>query len=266
MTGSGSGRLGGRHAVVTGGGRGIGAAIASALAAEGAHLTLMGRTTSAIEQHADALQRTYGVHTHAWTVDVTDEAAVGRAFADAAERSGPIQVLVNNAGQAEAAPMRDLTLESWERMLRVNLTAPFLCIKQVLPAMIAARAGRIVTVASTAALKGYAGIAGYCASKHGVVGLTRALAAETARDGITVNAVCPGYTDDTDMFRSAVENVSRATGRSPDEARVILARQSPRGVLITPTEIADTVVWLCSPGASAITGQAIAVAAGEVMR
>ncbi len=150
-------------------------------------------------------------------------------------------------------------------MLAVNLTGAFLCVQQVLPAMIAAGAGRIVNIASVAGLKGFATGAGYCASKHGVVGLTRALAAETARHGITVNAVCPGYTDDTDMLRTALANVMRDTGQSEQDARATLSKHSRRGSLITPQEVADTVVWVCSPGASAITGQAIAVAAGEVM-
>jgi len=263
---SNAGILQGRHTVVTGGGRGIGAAIASALAAEGANLTLMGRTATTLEQHAEALQHTYGVRAHAVVVDVGDPPDVRRAFADAVAQSGPVFVLINNAGQSDAASFSDISLDMWDRTMRVNLTGPFLCIQQVLPAMIAARSGRIVSIASTAALKGYAKVASYCASKHGVIGLTRALAAETARHGITVNAVCPGYTEDTDMLRSAVENVSRSTGRSQEEARAILAKNSPRGALITLQEVADAVVWLCSPGASAITGQAIAVAAGEVMR
>jgi NAD(P)-dependent dehydrogenase (short-subunit alcohol dehydrogenase family) len=256
--------LHGRHAVVTGGGRGIGAAIATALAAHGARLTLMGRTAADLDTHAATLRDASGAGAHAVVCDVSDAAAVQRAFRDAAARFGPVQILINNAGQADAAAFQDISLESWERMLAVNLTGTFLCCRQVLPAMIAAGAGRIVNIASTAGLKGYAKVATYCATKHGVVGLTRALAAETARHGLTVNAVCPGYTDDTDMLRAAVENVMRATGKSADEARAILTRQSPRGSLITPQEIADTVVWLCSPGASAITGQAIAVAAGEV--
>ena len=147
----------------------------------------------------------------------------------------------------------------------MNLTGTLLCTQQVLPAMIAARAGRIVNIASTAGLKGYSGLATYCATKHGIVGLTRALAAETARSGITVNAVCPGYTEGTEMLATAVANVMDTRKVSADEARSLLAKNSLRRTLITPEEVADTVVWLCSPGASAITGQAIAVASGEVM-
>ncbi|HUF47535.1 MAG TPA: SDR family NAD(P)-dependent oxidoreductase [Vicinamibacterales bacterium] len=261
----GGGLLQGRHAVVTGGGRGLGAAIAGALAAQGAHLTLMGRTAAALEERAGIIGRTYGGRARAVVVDVSEPAQVSRAFAEAIAETGAIEILVNNAGQADAGPFEDITLEGWDRLLRVNLTGPFLCIRQVLPAMLAARRGRIVTVASTAALKGYPRTAAYCASKHGVVGLTRALALETARSGVTVNAVCPGYTDDTDMLKSAIDNVRQTTGRSPDEARAMLARLSPRGTFVTPAEVADAVVWLCSPTASAITGQAIPVAAGEVM-
>jgi NAD(P)-dependent dehydrogenase (short-subunit alcohol dehydrogenase family) len=265
MTPVGSSVLAGRHAVVTGGGRGIGAAIAAALAAEGAHLSLMGRTPSTVEQHAATLRDGHGVRAQGLAADVSDPTAVRAAFAAAVSRFGPVDILVNNAGQAVTGSVPDITLEGWEQILRVNLTGPLLCIQQVLPAMTAARSGRIVNIASTAGLKGYARVAAYCASKHGLVGLTRALAAETARDGVTVNAVCPGYTSDTDMVRSAIANVSRTTGRSPEEALAVLARYSPRGNLITPAEVAATVVWLCSPGASAITGQAVAVAAGELM-
>lgn len=266
MTRPGSGELAGRHAVVTGGGRGIGAAIASALAADGAQVTLMGRTAAPLEQHAETLRHAHRVRAHALAVDVGDAAAVRHAFDAAVAELGPVDILVNNAGQADASPVQDISLESWEGLLRVNLTGPFLCIQQVLPAMVAARSGRIVNIASTAGLTGYARVAAYCASKHGLVGLTRALAVETARDGLTVNAVCPGYTSGTDMVRLAIDNVSRTTGRSPEEALGVLTRRSPRGGLVTPEEIADTVAWLCSPGASAITGQAVAVAGGEVMR
>ena len=266
MTDSRAGVLRGQHAVVTGGGRGIGAAIASALAAEGADVTLMGRTSDDLQRHADSLHQLFGGRVQAVRCDVSDAQDVRRAFAEAARDFGPVTILVNNAGQSDAATFQETSLASWERMLSVNLTGSFLCIQQVLPAMIAAGAGRLVNIASTAGLKGYARIAGYCASKHGVIGLTRALAAETARNGITVNAVCPGYTDATGMLQAAVGNVVRTTGRTVDEARAALTKQAPRGTLVTPQEVADAVRWLCSPGASAITGQAIAVAAGEVMR
>ncbi len=264
MSGSSAKILQGRHAVVTGGGRGLGAVIAAALADRGADLTLMGRTAGVLEAQAGSLRLTSHVRAQAVVCDVTQPEDVQRAFAEAGTL-GPVQILINNAGQADAARFLDISLASWQRMLDVNLTGTFLCTQQVLGAMMAAGSGRIVNVASVAGLKGDAKIVSYCAAKHGVVGLTRALAAETARSGITVNAVCPGYTDDTDMFRTAVTNVMRVTGRSEEEARATLAKRSPRGTLITPREVADAVVWLCSPDASAVTGQAIAVAAGEVM-
>jgi NAD(P)-dependent dehydrogenase (short-subunit alcohol dehydrogenase family) len=264
MSGSSAKVLQGQHAVVTGGGRGLGAVIAAMLADRGADLTLMGRTAGVLEAHAESLRLTSHVRAQAVVCDVTQPEDVQRAFAEAGTL-GAVQILINNAGQADAARFQDISLASWQRMLDVNLTGTFLCTQQVLGAMIAAGSGRIVNVASVAGLKGDAKIASYCAAKHGVIGLTRALAAEIARSGITVNAVCPGYTDDTDMFRTAVTNVMRATGRSDEEARATLAKRSPRGTLITPREVADAVVWLCSPDASAVTGQAIAVAAGEVM-
>jgi 2-hydroxycyclohexanecarboxyl-CoA dehydrogenase len=265
MRGAGPRALAGRHAVVTGGGKGIGAAIASALAAEGASITLMGRTATTLETHARGLRDANAVQAHGIAVDVGDPPAVRDAFDAAVRQFGPVAILVNNAGQGPAGSFTDLTLDIWEQTLRVNLTGPMLCIQQVLPAMVEARSGRIVNIASTAGLTGYRGVAAYCASKHGLVGLTRALAAETARLGVTVNAVCPSYTAGTDMTRSAVVNVSRKTGQSEADALALLAKRSPRGTLVTPQEVAATVVWLCSPDASAITGQALAVAAGELM-
>ena len=255
----------GHHAVVTGGGRGIGAAIAETLAAHGAYVTLIGRTASGLQEMAQSLADTFNASAHTAACDVTNPDDVIRAFASAVSRFGDVQILINNAGQADAGPFRGISLETWNRLIAVNMTGTFLCMQQVLPAMVAAGSGRIVNIASTAGLKGYSRIAAYCAAKHGVVGLTRAVAAETARTGVTVNAVCPGYTEDTDMFAMAVDNVMRSKGVPANEARTLLARHSPRGTFITPAEVADTVLWLCSPGASAITGQAIAAAGGEVV-
>jgi NAD(P)-dependent dehydrogenase (short-subunit alcohol dehydrogenase family) len=256
--------LTGRHAVVTGGGRGIGAAIAAELARLGASLTLVGRTLSVLEERAAALRSEFGTQIAAVRCDVGDECSVADAFEAGRRRFGEPYVLVNNAGQADSAPFMQTTRELWDRMLAVNLTAQYLCIQQVLPPMLEARAGRIINIASTAGLKGYTKTAAYCASKHGVVGLTRALALETAKLGVTVNAICPGYTE-TDMAQLAVDNVVAALGKTPEEARQMVARVIPRGTLIQPAEVANAVAWLCSPGASAITGQAIAVAGGEVM-
>jgi NAD(P)-dependent dehydrogenase (short-subunit alcohol dehydrogenase family) len=258
-------RLQDLHAVVTGGGRGIGAAIAEGLATQGARVTVMGRTASALESMSQSLHDKFGTSAHAEVCDVAVQDDVRRAFAGAIDRHGPVHILINNAGQADAAPFAEISLASWDRILAVNMTGAFLCTQQVLPAMVAAGSGRIVNIASTAGLKGYARTAAYTAAKHGVVGLTRALAAETARTGVTVNAICPGYTEGTEMFTTAVENVMRIKGVAADEAKRTLAKHSPRGSLIATGEIAQTVLWLCSPGASAIHGQSIAVAAGEVM-
>jgi 3-hydroxybutyrate dehydrogenase len=257
--------LTGQVALVTGGGRGIGAAIAEALAAQGAHVTLLGRTTSVLEATAESLRNTFTTPVQTGSCDVTKPDDVSRAFADAVRTLGAVQILINNAGQASAGAFEAISLETWNRLIAVNMTGTLLCTQQVLPAMLAAGSGRIVNIASTAGLKGYAGLTAYCATKHGIVGLTRALAAETSRSGITVNAVCPGYTEGTDMFAAAVGNVMRTRNVSADEARDLLSKHSPRRTPITPREVAETVLWLCSPGTTAITGQAIAVASGEVV-
>jgi NAD(P)-dependent dehydrogenase (short-subunit alcohol dehydrogenase family) len=258
-----AGPLTGRHVVVTGGGRGIGAAVADALARLGATLTLIGRDGETVARQADALAAQYGGQVASVRCDVADADDVEAAFRTARDRFGDAYALVNNAGQAASAAFGETTRELWDRMLAVNLTGAFLCARAVLPAMVAARDGRVVNVASTAALKGYPRTAAYAAAKAGVLGLTRALAAETAKHGVTVNAVCPGYTD-TAMAQAAIDNLV-ASGRTPDEARRTLERLNPRGSLITQSEVASTVAWLCTAEASAITGQAIAVAAGEVM-
>jgi NAD(P)-dependent dehydrogenase (short-subunit alcohol dehydrogenase family) len=256
--------LRGRHAIVTGGGRGIGAAIATELARLGARVTLMGRDSASLKQHAEALRRDFGTEVAAVPCDVADAEIVAKAFATARARFGDAHVLVNNAGQAEGALFTETSPELWSRMLAVNLTGAYLCTREALPAMLAASDGRVVNVASTAGLRGYGRMSAYCAAKHGLIGLTRALAVETAKRGVTVNAVCPGYTD-TDMARRAVDNLVAARGIAPEEALQMLTRANPLRRLIEPEEVATVVGWLCSPDAAAMTGQSIAVAGGEVM-
>lgn len=257
----GTATLAGQHAVVTGAARGIGAAIARALASDGATLTLMGRRLDALQASARELP---GAKHNAVVVDVAEAASVEQAFAQAREASGPIVILINNAGQAESAPFGKTSLELWQRMLAVNLTGTFLCSQAALPDMLAAKAGRIVNIASTAGQRGYAYVSAYAAAKHGVVGLTRSLALEVAKKGITVNAVCPGYTE-TDILRESVANVMAKTGRSEEQARAEFAAGNPQGRIVLPEEVADAVRWLCTPGAVAITGQCVSVSGGEVM-
>lgn len=247
-----------RHAIVTGGARGIGAEISSALIRAGARVTLMGRDTAMLEKHA----RSLGENAAPIACDVSDEGSVREAFARARAERGDAQILVNNAGQAKSEKFLDTTREIWDTMLAVNLTSVFLCTQQVLPAMIAAKSGRIVNIASTAGVKGASRMTAYAAAKHGVVGLTRSLALETAKHGITVNAVCPGYTD-TDMTEQGVRELMDAKKISRDEARAMITRVIPRGVMTSPQEVANAVLWLCTPGASGVTGQAIVVSGGE---
>lgn len=256
--------LEGLHAVVTGGGSGIGAAIAQALIADGARVTLMGRRLDRLQAQRDRMDVDGGPAVALQVCDVGDEASVRAAFAAAADESGPVDLLINNAGQVETAPFAKTSLETWQRLINVNLTGSFLCSREVLPGMTERRFGRIVNVASTAALKGYAYVAAYCAAKHGVLGMTRALALETARKGVTVNAVCPGYTE-TDIVAGAIDTIVAKTGRSAEAARAELAAVNPQGRLVDPAEVAAAVAWLARRDSGAITGQAIAVAGGEVM-
>ncbi|VVE56056.1 3-hydroxyacyl-CoA dehydrogenase [Pandoraea capi] len=253
--------LKGVHALVTGGARGIGEAVARSLLAQGARVTLLGRSEAKLAEGVNALTSHGEV---AWvSADISDATAVAAAFTRATERFGPVQVLVNNAGQAVSAPFGKTDAQLWQQMIDVNLTGTYHCISAALPAMLTAGWGRIVNVASTAGLIGYPYVTAYCAAKHGVVGLTRALALEVAKKGVTVNAVCPGYTE-TDIVRDAVANIVAKTGRSEDEARAELAKRNPQARLVQPQEVADAVLWLCQPGAASMTGQSIAVAGGEV--
>ena len=264
MRGTKPGALGGCHAAVTGGGTGIGAACARELARLGARLTLMGRRRDRLIAAAARINAECNAETAIEVLDVTDAEAVPRAFAAAVQRSGPVEILINNAGDAASAPFVKTSLALFERLMRVNLTGAFLCTQAVLPAMLAAKRGRIVNIASTAGLTGYPYVTAYCASKHGLVGLTRALAIEIAKSGVTVNAVCPGYTE-TDLVEQAVATITAKTGRSAEAARASLAATSPMERLVTPDEVAASVGFLCLPSSASITGQALAIAGGAVM-
>ncbi|CAA7615437.1 putative ketoacyl reductase [Candidatus Terasakiella magnetica] len=254
--------LAGRHAVVTGGGRGIGAAIAEVLLRQGAAVTITGRDAARLDAAATQLASLGTVQGR--VIDVTDATAIEAGFAAAAQALGPIAILVNNAGIAKAAPFARTDLSLWDDILRTDLTGAFLCTKAALPGMLELGWGRVVNVASTAGLTGLAYCSAYCAAKHGLIGLTRALARELAAKPITVNAVCPGYTE-TDIVETTLDTITAKTGRSRDEALAELVASNPQKRLIQPSEVADTVAWLCLPGSVSITGQSIAIAGGELM-
>jgi NAD(P)-dependent dehydrogenase (short-subunit alcohol dehydrogenase family) len=249
--------IAGRHALVTGGGSGVGRAIALALAGAGVAVTICGRREEALAEVASQSDHIVGI-----AADVTDETAMAALYEKAEAERGPIDIVVANAGMAGSAPAAKTTLADWQKTLQVNLTGAFLTVKPALEGMAERRAGRIVFIASTAGLKGYPYVAPYVAAKHGVVGLMRALAAETAKTGVTVNALCPGFVE-TDMLEESVARIVEKTGRTPEEARASLTRTNPQGRLIQPEEVAETVLWLCSTAAGSVTGQAISVSGGE---
>ena len=251
--------LSGQHAVVTGAGSGIGRATAERLAEAGCQVTLIGRHIGRLTETADRI----GDLAFAAPADVTDPDALAAAIEAGRDRFGPIDILINNAGAATSAPFLKTGADALRAMLALNLEAPAEAARLVLPGMLTRRRGRIVNVASTAGLKGYAYVSAYVAAKHGLVGLTRALALEVASKGVTVNAVCPGFTE-TDLVAKSIESIVAKTGRSEEEARTALAASNPQGRLITPDEVAQTIGWLCGDGASGINGAAVPVAGGEL--
>jgi NAD(P)-dependent dehydrogenase (short-subunit alcohol dehydrogenase family) len=252
--------LSGQHALVTGASRGIGAVVAAALAAEGARVSLLARDTQSLAQVAGQLGTDSALPVVA---DVTDAASVRGAFAAARARFGPVHILVNNAGQAASAKFTDTDEALWHRIMAVNLTGTYLCARAAVPDMLQLGHGRIVNIASIAGLRGAAYISAYVASKHAVIGLTRALALEFATRNITVNAVCPGYVD-TDIVKQAIATIRNKTGRSESEALAALVASNPQQRLITPEEVANVVLWLCRPGSQSITGQSLIISGGEV--
>jgi NAD(P)-dependent dehydrogenase (short-subunit alcohol dehydrogenase family) len=249
--------LTGKHALVTGGGSGIGASIAATLAGAGARVTIVGRRKDALDQTAASAANMFAV-----AADVTDEDSIEKLYKQAETARGPFDIVVPNAGSVESAPAEKITSAGWNNTLNVNLSGAFFSVRPALAGMRKRGWGRIIFIASTAGLKGYPYVAAYVAAKHGVVGLARALAAETAKDGVTVNAVCPGYTE-TPLLEQAIRRIAFKTGRSEAEARDTVAASNPQGRLIAPQEIASVVLWLCSAESSAITGQAISVSGGE---
>lgn len=257
------GELKGRHALVTGAGRGIGVSIARRLARCGARLTLVGRTEAPLQALAAEL-RAAGTEVQCAVADIARRDSVDAAFAAARTGLGSIDILINNAGQAASSPITKRDDQTWNEMLGVNLNGTYYCLQAALPEMIKNNFGRIVNVASTAGLTGYPYVAAYCAAKHGVVGLTRAVAREVATRNITVNAVCPGYTD-TDIVQSAAKKIAAVTGRTQADAVQAMTKTNPQGRLVQPEEVAHTVAWLCLPGTESVTGQSIVVAGGELM-
>jgi NAD(P)-dependent dehydrogenase (short-subunit alcohol dehydrogenase family) len=249
------GALDGLHALITGAGSGIGAAIARALAAEGAAVSLIGRRKLPLDEVARNLPKAAVI-----TADVTSAADCASMVQAARAVHGPIDIVIANAGAAESTPAVKISAEHWQHMIGVNLTGAFLTVQAALSDVTRKGEGtrRIVFTASTAGLKGYPYVAAYCAAKHGVVGLARALAAELMPAGVTVNAVCPGFTD-TPLFASSAVAIANKTGRTVAEARAALAKDNADGQLISPEDVAAKVLWLCSPAATSINGEAIVI-------
>ncbi|KZL17716.1 D-beta-hydroxybutyrate dehydrogenase [Pseudovibrio axinellae] len=246
-----------KHAIITGGGTGVGAEIARHLAGLGINVTITGRRPEPLEQVAAENNRIRAV-----TADVTNEDSVADMFQQAVQLHGPVNIVIANAGAAESAPFSKIDMDSFQRMLNVNLTGTFLSFQKGLEGLKGKNYGRLIAIASTAGLRGYTYVSHYAAAKHGVVGMVRSLALELASKPITVNAVCPGFTE-TPMLRRSIENIMQKTGMSEEQASAALFKDNPQQRFIQPDEIAATVAWLISDGARSVTGQAVSVSGGE---
>ena len=254
----------GKIALVTGGSRGIGEMIAAGFLANGAKVYISSRKADACAATAERLQAAYGGECIAIPANLADVEGCQQLADTLSAREARLDILINNAGNAISVPFEKIKAEQWNEMISLNLTGVFHCTQACLPAMKKQKWGRVINIASTAGLKAYAYVSAYCAAKHGVIGLTRSLALETANAGITVNAICPGYTE-TAITESAIENISLKTGRTKAEAREELLKNNPQKRFIQPEEIANTVLWLCQQEAASVTGQAISISGGEVM-
>ncbi|WP_430474644.1 SDR family NAD(P)-dependent oxidoreductase [Thalassospira lucentensis] len=246
-----------KTALITGGGSGVGAVMARMLADAGVKVAVSGRRADVLAEVANHKNIT------AISADVTDETSVRDMYATMIGVIGAPDLVIANAGMAESAPIGKTSVDLWKRTIDVNLTGTFLTFREGLAVMDKTKPGRLISIASTAGLKGYAYVTAYCAAKHGVVGLVKGMAAELAKTPITVNAVCPGFME-TPMLEKSVDNIVAKTGMSADDARASLAKINPQNRLIQPKEVADTVMWLCSPNAASMTGQTISVSGGEI--